>query len=329
MARASIRLLSACALMSAFVLVPAQAQTDGLSLDDEAAEKGPVVKAEEPRPLGRLGDEQALEEERAPDERFRETTDAYEAPDKTYYFFGAGYRFARVPSWLLPAYHVKEGPGISMPLSLSGEVAYRKNGFQVTGALNFTKLKFSGPYQLKGDPITDTEWLQTNFKLLNLTATFTWSTAFTDWFQIEYGVEAGIGLLFGDMVRSEAYKGANGKWGKCKAWASQTTNKNDLINFNPEFPNPTPEQRRYCDQPVGDPTLPPPRTNTATMDGAQYGVQARHGLFHGGIPHAIPILGPRLSLRFKPIHQVVLRVDVPLPVIPFGFMGGITAQYGL
>ena len=39
-------------------------------------------------------------------------------------------------------------------------------------------------------------------------------------------------------------------------------------------------------------------------------------------------VGPRISLRFKPIKQLVLRVDVPLPVFPFGFMGGLAAQFG-
>jgi hypothetical protein len=42
----------------------------------------------------------------------------------------------------------------------------------------------------------------------------------------------------------------------------------------------------------------------------------------------VPILGPRVSLRFKPIHQLVLRVDVPLPLLPYGFVGGVSAQFG-
>ena len=38
--------------------------------------------------------------------------------------------------------------------------------------------------------------------------------------------------------------------------------------------------------------------------------------------------GPKLALRFKPIKQLVLRVDVPLPVFPLGFQGGLAALYG-
>ncbi|MDB4990003.1 MAG: hypothetical protein JWN04_5181 [Myxococcaceae bacterium] len=337
MARVSQSLVSVWLAAVSLGFAPfAHGQSGGLELDadqvSDAAESDDPASAEPtkgPREAMRLSDEQALQEERTPDEHFRETTDPREDPNKSYLFFGLGYRYARIPPWLLHAYAVQSGPGVTMPASFSGEVAYRKNGFQILGALNYTKLNFHGPFQYKGDPITDTEWLNAKFKLLNLTAAITWSTSFTDWFQLEYGVEAGLGLLFGDMTRSEAYKRKDGTWGKCPAWASQTTNTNDKILFNPAFPNPTPEQQRYCDVPVGDPKLPPPASNTSTMRGAQYGVTARHGLFHGGVPHVIPILGPRVSLRFKPIHQIVLRVDLPLPVIPFGFMGGISAQYGL
>jgi hypothetical protein len=35
-----------------------------------------------------------------------------------------------------------------------------------------------------------------------------------------------------------------------------------------------------------------------------------------------------VALRFKPIHQLVLRVDVPLPLFPYGFVGGLSAQFG-
>ncbi|MDB4977780.1 MAG: hypothetical protein JWN48_6121 [Myxococcaceae bacterium] len=327
-ARALWLLWSASLSAVAWASPPAARALDD-ELDEAAQDSAQQGAAEEPREQERLDDEQALQEERTPREEYRETTSPYEDPDKTYLFVGGAYRFARIPSWLLGAYGVEQGPGVGMPVSFSGELAWRRRGSQIVGALNYTKLNFHGPFQLKGDPIEDTEWMQAKFKLLNLTVAFTRSTSFTDWFQLEYGVEAGLGFLFGDLVRSEAYKRADGTWGKCQAWASQVSNPNDKILFNPAFPNPTPEQRHYCDVPVGDPKLPPPASNSSTMKGAQYGVTARHGLFHGGVPHVIPILGPRVSLRFKPIHQVVLRVDLPLPVIPFGFMGGISAQYGL
>ncbi|MEY4509135.1 MAG: hypothetical protein RLZZ450_1257 [Pseudomonadota bacterium] len=322
------------ALLTAALACSAQARAQDageFSLDDPAEgedPKAPVAKSAKPAAGPEretlLGDEQALEEERAPQERFRETTDPHEDPNQRLLFFGAGWRFSRVPTWMLGAYHVEAGPAVSTPASFTAELAFRKNGFQVTPTVGFTKLNLKGPFQLKGDPIEDTEYLEGKFNFLNLTVALTWSTSFTDWFALEYGLEAGIGLLFGDLTRSEAYKDKSGAWHKCPAWASQS---NSL--FNPDFPGtPTREQRTYCDPPLGPSDEPPPRTNPSDEDGAQYGVKAKRGLFQGGVPNVIPILGPRLSLRFKPIHQVVLRIDVPLPQVPFGFQGGVAAQYG-
>lgn len=334
----STRLASALlllALLAQSSLVAAQDdEQDSFSLDDsEESEtpkkKVPAAKKVRPAPGPEretlLGDEQALEEERAPEERFRETTDPYEDPKKRYIFLGGGWRFSRVPAWMLGAYGVEEGPAVGTPASFNGELAFRKNGFQVTAALGFSKLSFKGPFQLKNDVIQDTEWLDAKFKFLNLTTAITWSTSFADWFALEYGLEVGIGFLFGDLTRSEAVK-QNGKWSECPAWASQAPRGSIL--FNPEFPSPTPAEKLYCDPPDGPSSRPPPVSNAADEDGAHYGVTANKGLFNGGVPRAVPILGPRLSLRFKPIHQFVIRVDVPLPSIPFGIVGGVAVQYG-
>jgi len=324
------------AVLTAALSVATQARAQGeeeFSLDESTegdAKQAPLAKSAKPAAGAQgeqlLGDEQALEEERAPQEQFRDTTDPYEDPKKRYLFFGGGWRYSRIPTWMLGAYGVEAGPAVGTPVSFTGELAFRKNGFQVTSAVGFTKLDITGPFQLKGDPVEDTEWLEGDFKFLNLTVALTWSTSFTDWFALEYGLEAGIGFVFGDLIRSEAYRDSDGNWGKCHAWASQASNGSIL--FNPEFPRPTREQRQFCDPPAGDENEPPPTTNSASEPGAQYGVKAERGLFNGGVPYVIPILGPRLSLRFKPIHQVVLRIDVPLPQIPFGFQGGVAAQYG-
>lgn len=325
----------ACALALSFVCgasqVRAQDDDDEIA-DEEDSERVPSPRKVKPAPGPErerlLGDEQALEEERAPQERFRESTDPYEDPNKRYAFLGARWNFSALTPALLKAYTVESGPTVSTFGSFAAELAFRRKGFQVMATAGFTKLNTNGPFQLKNDPIEDTEWLKTNFKLFNLTAVVTWSTAFADWFQLEYGLEAGIGFLFGDMIRNEAYRDADGNWHKCETWASQVDDPDDQLNYNPDFPNPTRQQARFCQIPDGPRGEIPKPTNSATEEGEQYGVRAHKGLFNGGVPRVIPILGPRLSLRFKPVHQFVIRVDLPLPVLPFGIVGGVAVQYG-
>jgi hypothetical protein len=327
--------LLACALALSFVWGAAsqvRAQDDELEEDESEEEAVPSPRKVKPAPGPQrdhtLGDEQALEEERAPNERFRETTDPYEDPAKRYAFLGARWNFSTLTPGLLKGFTVENGPTVSTLKSFSAELAFRRKGFQVMAVAGFKKLDTRGPFQLKKDPIEDTEWLNVNFKFFNVTAVVTWSTAFADWFQLEYGLEAGVGFLFGDMIRNEAYKDANGNWHRCDTWASQSMNPDDQLNYNPDFPNPTRLQRQYCQKPDGPEDEPPKATNSATEDGEQYGVRAQRGLFNGGVPRVVPILGPRLSLRFKPIHQFVIRLDVPLPVLPFGIVGGASVQYG-
>ena len=276
-----------------------------------------------------LSDEQALQEERTPEERFRKSSDPHEALGQSYFFLGARYRFAVLPPFLMRAYAVTSDRAVRTGKAAVAELGYRRGGFQVLANAGFLKLDLDGPFRLRRDPSEDTEWLDARFKSLLLTAAFTWSTSFTDWLQLEYGFEAGAAVLFGDLTRTEAVRRADGKWERCRAWASVSPNPADMLGHNPLSPNPSPEEVRYCERPRGDdPTAPPPDSDQADEAGAHYGVKAKRGLRQGGVPRVLPVLGPRLSLRFKPARQVVLRVDVPLPVFPFGFMGGVSAQFG-
>jgi len=225
-------------------------------------------------------------------------------------------------------YTIEGERGAASPASFFGEFGYRKGGFQLHANVGYMKFDFDGPFRLKSDPPEDTEWLTGRLDMLVVSAATTWSTRFTDWFQLEYGLEAGVAMLFGDVTRTEAVKRANGEWDKCTSWASLSPDPANVLEHNPLLPNPTKEELVSCEVPDGDPDVKPPATNAGDETGAHYGVKAAKGLRNGGIPHVLPILAPRLSLRFKPIHQVVLRIDVPLPTVPFGFMGGISAQYG-
>lgn len=298
-------------------------QDDAFSLDEnESTTAAPApaptpaetaAAADEPK---LLGDEQAEQEEAGSDDKFRESTDPYEDPKKSYLFAGAVWRYVLMPSFVLE-WFLDSAPSLATEGSFFGEFGWRKDGFQVTAQVGWMKWNFKGPFQLNGDPIQDTEWIKANFNFLQATATVTWSTAFTDWFSLEYGVEAGFAILFGDMVRSEAYHKANGKWAPCPTYAANPLWPQNVSRLGTDA-------AVFCDPPIGGAV----GSNSADMDGAHYNVKANKGIANSGVPHAVPVLGPRVSLRFKPIHQLVLRVDVPLPLLPYGFVGGVAAQFG-
>jgi hypothetical protein len=312
-------LLLATSLLTVSAAEAQKKQDDEFSLDEDtqadALEKTPSQDAptgdEEDQEQALITDEQALEEERAPDEQYRKSTDPHEDKDKNYFFEGANWRYLRMPSRALE-WGLDRAPGIGSAGSFFGEFAYRHNGFQVAADIGWVKFHLKGPFTLAGDPDTDTEYLNGPFNLLVATATFTWSTTFTDWMSLDYGIETGPVFVFGDLTRSEAYPTQNGGWKACP-----------YALYNDGHGSPA-----YCAEPLPDANGNIPPTNEADEDGEHYGVKAKHGIFNKGVPNMLWAIGPRISLRFKPIKQVVLRVDVPLPVFPFGFMGGLTALFG-
>jgi hypothetical protein len=318
--------LAAC-LVSASA---AQAQKEEeFSLDDEsdtqadALEKKPSegVPAgdEEDKEKVLITDEQALEEERMPQEEYRKSTDPYEDPDENYFFVGANWRYLRMPSWILE-WGLDSAPSIGSTGSFFAEFAYRKDGFQVAADVGWMKFHLKGPFTLAGDPDEDTEWLDGPFNLLVATATITWSTSFTDWMSLDYGIETGPIFVFGELTRSEAYRDRNGDWRSCPGYVGS-----DAL---PVATDPG-QGGGYCAEPLPDPqTGQVPETNAEGEDGEHYGVKAKKGVFNKGVPNMLWAVGPKISLRFKPIKQLVLRVDVPLPVFPFGFTGGIAALFG-
>jgi hypothetical protein len=306
------------------VATQAQAQKkpaadDGFSLDDEgegAAKPAPTAAEAAAAGEGEqqlLSDEQAIAEEEAPDEKFRESTDPYEDPKKSYFFLGASWRYVMLPKFVLQ-WFLDEAPAITATGSFFGEFGYRKDGFQVIAQVGWMKWNFAGPFRAAGDPVEDTEWIDGKFNFLQGTAAVTWSTSFTDWFAIEYGVEGGFAGVVGDLTRSEAYHNDKGGWTACPTYAA-----------DPGWPPGVDrgmDSTTFCETPMNPPT------DSASETGAHYNVKAPKGIANKGVPRAVPILGPRVALRFKPIHQLVLRVDIPLPLFPYGFVGGIAAQFG-
>src|SRR3954454_1390657 len=103
MARSAARvgsLLLSLAVSAVGSRAAAEAGDESFSLDEnEGTETAPAAAPDEPEKEAMLlSDEQALEEEKAPDEQYRSSIDPYEDPNKGYFFAGADWRYAVIPS---------------------------------------------------------------------------------------------------------------------------------------------------------------------------------------------------------------------------------------
>lgn len=260
---------------------------DGSTMPEAAA-------TEEGAGTGRIGDEQAIVSERMGTEEARDSTDPWEDPQEGYYFAGLFYRHIFVPEFLLNLF-LDESTGTSNP-AFGGEVTYRKDGFDIIGSLWYASYAVDGAFRASGDPDGDTEIINSELGVLFVSASFLWSTPFNDIFALEYGVGLGLGVVLGDLIRTEAYPDGGG-YSACSA------------------PN-SPVGAPYCDG-------PPVRDGE---DGGHYNVEARKWSDGGDVPNVVPWLAvPQIALRIKPIKQLMMRIEGGFGL---GFFLGGAINYG-
>ncbi len=203
------------------------------------------------------------------------------------------------PAWMVGFFSHIEGDW-SGPMSVSPalEYVYRKGALDLVIGVQYTSLS-TGVGFLRGRNETDValERVQSNLWTLSANVLFLWTTRFNDWFELQYGMGAGVSYVGGTLNRTQVYPDASapGGYAECNA------------PFNPTG--------AYCDS---------SNNHYRNPDGTRY-AEPRLGS-GGNIPPAVPWLSiPHVALHFRPHRHVDVRVDGGFAVI--GFYGGIAAHY--
>lgn len=258
-----------------------------------------AAATEEGAGTGRLGDEQAVVSERLGVEEHRDSTDPYEDPTEGYFFAGLFYRHIFVPSFLLELF-TDDSTAASNP-AFGAELTYRKDGFDIVGSLWWASYAVEGPFRAAGDPVQDTEFIDSNLSVLFLSASFLWSTPFNDIFALEYGVGVGLGVVLGSLNRTEAYP----------------SDGNDAVNGYAPCDDPGTPNVEYCDG--------PPVRGFCDGEGGHYCEEGKWS-DGGDVPNVVPWLAvPQLALRIKPIRQLMIRIEGGFGL---GFFLGGALNYG-
>ncbi|MBX3183077.1 MAG: hypothetical protein KIT72_17180 [Polyangiaceae bacterium] len=250
------------------------------------AEPEVVVGASEAEPLDPQGNEAPLVE--APDHG----DSALELPGKTYYFVGLRYRTIIIPKFMVNLF----GDGGRTVVVHSGgpEFAIRKDGFEYNFGLWLANYAMDDtPFKSTSDTEKAWEIVNSKLKALYITSDFLWSQEFTPAFSLNYGAGVGLGFMFGDLNRVQAYPGpgGSGDYQRCTG---------------PGDPDP-----EFC----GD-------------DNDHYGSYSEPSWADGGgKPIVFPWLALQTGLRFKPAKSFVARLDLGFGTS--GFFVGLGADYGL
>jgi hypothetical protein len=202
-----------------------------------------------------------------------------------------------VPSFLLNIF-LAESPTV-FNASFGATITHRNaDGFSWVLGLGYAGYGFDGPFRAKGDPEQDTEYLESSIGLLNVRGMLLWSTNLSKQLAFEYGVGIQLGVVLGELIRTEAYKDASGNYHACVQQLVP-----DLV---------------YC-----EPTLPPGiATNKYNEDGAHYHVKEERVP-----PVAAALMIPALALRYQPIDKLAIKLEASFGLMQFAF--GLSAAYGL
>lgn len=267
---------------------------------------------------GILSDEQVLTEQAYGVETVRRGTDPYEDPNKRYFFLGGFYHHHFIPAGMIELF-VQEAPSVANPQA-GIELTIRRDSFEIIASAWYADFTTVGPFLANGDPPDDVEIIDSNLRAVMVGTTFMWSTMFNDYIGLEYGLGLGVGYVFGDLVRTEAYPSENGGFAACTTppaggtpGGAQPGDSIDLGRSNGLG------IQDYCQPAIG---TPPPISNEDGEEGAHYGVIARQWFDGGSVPNLWFRLAPQISLRVKPIHQLVIRADVGFDIFSGIYVGG-------
>jgi hypothetical protein len=249
-------------------------------------------------PVAASEDGEAADAEAAPDADAKPAPAAAAASDVApTWWVGPYLEGVVVPSFLLKLF-LAASPTV-FNASYGATITHRnQDGFSWVLGIGYAGYGFDGPFRASGDPELDTEYLNSSLGLLNVRAMLLWSADISSKLSFEYGVGIQLGLVLGEMRRTEAYKTAGGEYAACTSVG---------------IPDPA-----YC-EPTTNPLL---ATNAYNEEGAHYHVKEERVP-----PVAAALMIPALALRYTPVKNIAVKVEAAFGLLQFSF--GISASYGI
>lgn len=239
----------------------------------------------------------------------RKATSPVEHKGETYQFVGLRYRLILIPTFIMEMFG--QG-GETVPVHNFGpEFIIRKDGFEYAFALTYSPYSMGeGPdsddqvaFKDPNDPEEAWEVVTSELKVLYLTADFNWSAPISQQVAFTYGGGAGIGFVFGNLYRTQAYLDDDGTYKPC-----------DEIGI-PAVPV-AGSMAQYCD------------FDPEHGDDQHYNGYKEPSWADGGSkPIIFPWIALQVGLRWKPHRNFVTRFEAGVGLGQFFF--GIGADYGL
>jgi hypothetical protein len=233
-------------------------------------------------------------------------TGGAERAGKQYLFVGARYRMVVIPEFIQHAF--AEGGETVFAHTPGLEFVIRKDQFeyQVFAQLGFYSFD-DVPFKGASDPANAWEILDADYKILTLGSDFMWSTDdFTPGFSLIYGAGAGLGLVFGDLIRTQAYPPGGTtdpyQYQRC-AGLGLSQNESNAADAR--------AADTFCDD-----------------ENEHYNGYVEPSWANGGSsPIIFPWIAANIGLRYKVARQFAMRLDAGLMLT--GAFFGVGGDFGL
>ncbi|MFI5309150.1 MAG: hypothetical protein ACHQ53_17470 [Polyangiales bacterium] len=204
--------------------------------------------------------------------------------------FGPYLRMVVVPSFMLKLFSDMAPSPFNVGFGVAATYRTDDGSPNFEMGLGYTSYGFHGPFRTKGGDANDTEWWDSSLGMVHLTGSVLWEAKLIgDKLGLQYGLGLDLGVVTGSLVRTEAYQPAGSSaWVKCPAPLYGPTCQLPMVGYD--------------------------------VKGEQYNVK------QGNVPPvmAVPML-PRLGLRFAPIEDLWVRLDMAYGIFQFWF--GLSAAY--
>jgi hypothetical protein len=220
-----------------------------------------------------------------------------ELPGKSYLFVGARYRAIIVPKFMINLFG--DGGETVLVHGFGPEFIIRKNAFEYNLSIWYAGYGMDDvAFKAKDDDGAEAwELVTSELKSIYITADFLWSQDFSPEFALNYGLAGGFGIIFGDLIREQAYPGPN---------ANENTGEGFRACTGEFMPNAT-----YCDDSNNHYNG---FTEASWADG-------------GSKPILFPWFVLQTGLRYKPHRNFAARFDAGFGTS--GFFLGVGLDYGI
>ncbi len=218
-----------------------------------------------------------------------------EEPGKTYHFVGLRYRGIIVPKFMMNLFG--DGGRTVYNHAVGPEFTIRKDGFEYVFSLWYASYAMKPtPFKSSSDPELAWEIVESKLNSIFLTSDFLWSSELSPEFSLNYGMGAGFGIIFGDLIREQSYP----------------------VSGQPGDP--------YDYEPCVAQGIPDP--NYCGTDNDHYNGFTEPSWADGGSkPIIFPWLVAQTGFRYKPHKNFAARLDAGFGTT--GFFVGLAGNYGL